>query len=441
MKGDIFLVTFVLFLCYFSVDGSGYLKNPASRNSIWRYFGAASFASNIIANHDDMNVNCGGTFVKDHNDLPQKCGICGDPKNGPLDHEDPSKYAKGYITQVYHEGTTINVTVTVTGKKEGGFFMLDLCCPAGNSPVTEQCFQRLIFKDTNSNTLPINNFEGDGSFEVILPPGVTGDRCVMRWIWITANEYSCDPTGLCGVGYWEQPAFVNCADVIVLATGDPIPPDFEYPDYTSTYSSINGCCDNGTSSTSATPVPTDLSSVPIGGSTTPVATTTMSPTTSIGISIVTVDPTGVTGTTDTPPSTQGPIIGPVGPVIASSGLGLPSLGFFAPFLPFGLPVLAKFGFGWWANRQAGGIAPRVNIPPPPGPIVYEPMPLFGGPSYVPAPVPVSKHYKSYGKSESVHGYGNNYNSYNGNYGNNNYGNNRNSYRSSYGSGNYNGKKK
>lgn len=65
--------------------------------------------------------------------------------------------------------------------------MLDLCCPAGNNPVTEQCFQRLIFKDTNSNTLPINNFEGDGSFEVILPPGVTGDRCVMRWIWITGK--------------------------------------------------------------------------------------------------------------------------------------------------------------------------------------------------------------------------------------------------------------
>lgn len=76
MKGDIFLVTFVLFLCYFSVDGSGYLKNPASRNSIWRYFGAASFASNIIANHDDMNVNCGGTFVSIYSRYFVQIGKC-----------------------------------------------------------------------------------------------------------------------------------------------------------------------------------------------------------------------------------------------------------------------------------------------------------------------------------------------------------------------------
>lgn len=63
MKGLIFCFTFSLFLCYFSVNGSGYFKSPLNRGSYYRYLGAASYADKITVNRDDAELNCGGQHV------------------------------------------------------------------------------------------------------------------------------------------------------------------------------------------------------------------------------------------------------------------------------------------------------------------------------------------------------------------------------------------
>ena len=45
-----------------------------------------------------------------------KCGICGDPYQGPRDHEAGGKYASGVIVKTYRQGAAIPVTVDITGK-------------------------------------------------------------------------------------------------------------------------------------------------------------------------------------------------------------------------------------------------------------------------------------------------------------------------------------
>lgn len=63
MKGLIFCFTVSLFLCYFSVNGSGYFKRPLNRGSYYRYLGGASYADQITVNRDDSELNCGGQHV------------------------------------------------------------------------------------------------------------------------------------------------------------------------------------------------------------------------------------------------------------------------------------------------------------------------------------------------------------------------------------------
>lgn len=225
-------------------------------------------------------------------------------------------------------------------------------------------------------------------------------------MFISADEYRCDPTGLCGLGYWDQPAFVNCADMMILPKGQPIPDDFEYPDYQAIYQSIDGNNSTTTPSLTKEPILGSSTTAPSAGSTTGIPVVTVS-----------VDPTA---TTAPPPGniTRPPKL--IAPALPVSGF-LPSLGFFTPFIPVaGVAGLAGLGLGWFGKSRMFGRSP-VSIPPPPGPIFYQPVEMFGGPAYIPANVPSisPSQYRGYGKSK---GYGSRYNGYGKQgYGNTNYG--------------------
>lgn len=196
---------------------------------------------------------------------------------------------------------------------------------------------------------------------------------------------------------------------MILPQGQPFPDDFVYPDYQALYQSIDGA--------NATTTP-GLTQQPILGS----STTAPSTGSSTGIPVVTVsiDPTA---TTVAPPANVTRPSKLVGPVIPASGL-LPSLGFFTPFIPAaGLAGLAGLGLGWFGKSK---MLNGLQIPPPPGPIFYRPVEMFGSPAYIPDDVP---QYRGYGKSS---GYGSSYNGYgNRGYGNRDYGN------TNYGYSNYN----
>ena len=55
-----------------------------------------------------------GCFQTQYNVNGGKCGLCGDPYQGPLEHEAGGKYAKGIIVDTFMQGGTIEVDVDIT---------------------------------------------------------------------------------------------------------------------------------------------------------------------------------------------------------------------------------------------------------------------------------------------------------------------------------------
>ena len=76
-----------------------------------------------------------------------RCGVCGDPNQGPKDNEAGGRYATGTIARAYSMGEVIDVTLDVTADHKGWFeFRL---CPNNNpaKAITHACL--------NQNVLPI----------------------------------------------------------------------------------------------------------------------------------------------------------------------------------------------------------------------------------------------------------------------------------------------
>ena len=118
------------------VLGHGYLQEPPSRSSMWR------FGFNTPPNYNDNQLFCGGFDVSVCNStttilsldlflliLPVyillfyelqrqwnrnggKCGICGDPWDGVRENEAGGRYATGTISRQYTEGQVIDVRLT-----------------------------------------------------------------------------------------------------------------------------------------------------------------------------------------------------------------------------------------------------------------------------------------------------------------------------------------
>ena len=59
-----------------------------------------------------------------------KCGLCGDPYQGPLEHEAGGQFATGTIAAEYTSGSAIDVTVQITANHKG-WFEFRLCDTVG----------------------------------------------------------------------------------------------------------------------------------------------------------------------------------------------------------------------------------------------------------------------------------------------------------------------
>merc|ERR1719323_1826218 len=97
------------------VSGHGRLINPPSRSSMFRY------GFNNPPNYQDNELFCGGFF----NQVQQgyKCGLCGDPYQGPRDNEAGGKYANGIIVAKYKKGQTVKVDNEAGGKYANGIIV------------------------------------------------------------------------------------------------------------------------------------------------------------------------------------------------------------------------------------------------------------------------------------------------------------------------------
>ncbi|XP_021357189.1 uncharacterized protein LOC110452820 isoform X2 [Mizuhopecten yessoensis] len=196
------------------VRGHGRLLEPPGRASMWR------FGYNSPPNYDDNQLFCGG-FNRQWKINGGKCGVCGDPMNGPREHEAGGKYATGTIVRHYSEGQTITVNVQITASHKGYFeFRL---CPHNNpsTRVSQACLDQHVLQQTDGSTRVYEaGHPTNYTIHLKLPVGVTCSQCLLQWKYNTGNSYGCDG-GHCCVGCGEQEQFYGCADVSVGSTGAP----------------------------------------------------------------------------------------------------------------------------------------------------------------------------------------------------------------------------
>merc|ERR1711962_1034537 len=101
-------------------ESHGRLRDPPSRASQWR---------EGFDNPPDYNDNQGYCGGANHQNVDQKgkCGICGDPFDGPKPHEAPGgQYANGNIVRTYKQGQEVKVAIGITANHLG-YFTFKLC--------------------------------------------------------------------------------------------------------------------------------------------------------------------------------------------------------------------------------------------------------------------------------------------------------------------------
>ncbi|XP_067672319.1 uncharacterized protein [Haliotis asinina] len=200
------------FLCALGVWGHGRLVDPPSRSSMWR------FEFKTPRNYDDNQLFCGGVAVQ-YGQNGGKCGICGDPWQGPRDNEPGGKFYTGIIVRKYNVGQVIKAKVELTASHKG-FFEFRLC--PNNSPfrnVTHECLDRYILPmaETGETKYRIESLAGNQNIEVNLklPEGVKCSACVFQWKYNAGNSWGTDSDGTSCIGCGNQEQFYGCADVAI----------------------------------------------------------------------------------------------------------------------------------------------------------------------------------------------------------------------------------
>lgn len=200
-----------------SVSGHGRLLDPPSRSSMWR-FGLSS-----AVNYNDNQLSCGG-FANQWMYHQGKCGVCGDPYQGPRDNEAGGRFAKGIIGRRYVEGQTIDLVIEVTAL-HFGFFEFRIC-PNNNvsSPVSQACLDQhlLVLSDGKTQYTEVTA-TGRYLLEAQLPQGLTCSQCVIQWKWHTGNNFGFGPDGRSCKGCGPQEEFYGCADVTIISKTTSLP--------------------------------------------------------------------------------------------------------------------------------------------------------------------------------------------------------------------------
>ncbi|CAF4115995.1 unnamed protein product, partial [Rotaria sordida] len=165
-----------------------------------------------------------------HWEMGGRCGVCGDPIDGPRNNEAPKgKYFTGTIVVTYKSGAVIDVRIEMMANHMGWFYFK--ICPVTNDAVevTQECLDRYPLKIVKAPTTTTTAYRWDipgtytynvapgwslpaYNFKVKLPHGLTCNRCVLQWDWTCANRWG-SSDGKQGMGYGPQETFRGCADV------------------------------------------------------------------------------------------------------------------------------------------------------------------------------------------------------------------------------------
>ncbi|CAG2214485.1 unnamed protein product [Mytilus edulis] len=149
-----------------------------------------------------------------------KCGVCGDPNQGPKDNEAGGRFATGTIGKTYKTGQVIDVSIQITADHRGWFEMK--LCPNNNpaKAITHACLDSHLLNVVGSGTRYINTpGVGTKRFQVELPDGLQCSQCVLQWRWHAGNNYGVDPDGRGCIGCGSQEEFYGCADIAITGNG------------------------------------------------------------------------------------------------------------------------------------------------------------------------------------------------------------------------------
>ncbi|KAF4527215.1 hypothetical protein B566_EDAN006141 [Ephemera danica] len=175
-QATMFLACMVLVMGLQQVLGHGYLWEPPNRASMWRQ------GYSTPHEYNDMEFFCGGRGGLERNG--GRCGLCGDPYDNPRprNNENTGKYGRGVVSRSYHSGQTIGVHVLLT-QSHFGWFEFSLCrLNHGSEREEEHCFQTLQLADGSTRfQVPHAGRREEFRINVRLPPGLTCQRCVLRW--------------------------------------------------------------------------------------------------------------------------------------------------------------------------------------------------------------------------------------------------------------------
>lgn len=194
--------------------GHGRLIDPPSRASAWR------FNYKTPVDFDDMQGWCGGRAHQwDVN--KGKCGICGDPFEGPRAHEFGGKFYTGTRVRKYLAGSEITIKVDLTAP-HWGYFEFRICPSNSREEVSQECLNRHLLRRADQGGLKVHPTRFYPSLEAKvfamryhLPAGLTCKHCVLQWRYRTANNLGICKDGSTATGCGAQEEFRACADVAI----------------------------------------------------------------------------------------------------------------------------------------------------------------------------------------------------------------------------------
>ncbi|KAL4218359.1 hypothetical protein ACF0H5_023096 [Mactra antiquata] len=219
LEGIGVIKTSLFIVCYLvaSNNGHGQLFDPPSRQSAFR------FGFSTAINYNDMNMNCGG-FYNQWVVNQGRCGICGDPYQGPRRYEAGGPMAKGIITRNYTEGQVINIKVNIR-VGHGGWSEVRICPNNDiNRPATQGCLDQYLLQTIDGATRVNHHHEFTGvyTYQFKLPAGLTCSQCVLQWRWNTDSNNNCHGNVDCCNGCGAQEQFYGCADVAITSSSGSI---------------------------------------------------------------------------------------------------------------------------------------------------------------------------------------------------------------------------
>jgi len=187
--GKILLLgSFLLLGVICQVYGHGRLVDPPQRGSLWR---EPEYAwANPGHDRDDQELICGTRAVTDP--YNGACGLCGDsfldPK--PRKHEIGGEYERGLIVRNYTAGQTVPIEVWID-VGHGGWHEFRLCPYSITGVESEECFDMYLLRFGSGRTREPVDRSQTLRTSVVLPAGLTCDRCVMQWHWYGegSNQY------------------------------------------------------------------------------------------------------------------------------------------------------------------------------------------------------------------------------------------------------------